>query len=101
MYKLKKIIFILAVSSPIIFVLIFGYPVNTYREQVKGGLTYTKRCFKVGEWEAFFKCFKTGKQINGGRLITEINTKTASLFPYFNIVFFISLICSLILFLFI
>lgn len=96
MFKAKKTFLVLILFSTVILVFIFGYPVNTYKEEVKNGFTYTKRCFKVGELGQFFHCFEERKQIRSTGLITEINTKTASLFPYFNMIFFLAIILSFI-----
>lgn len=101
MFKFKKATLALILFSTVISVFVFGYPVNTYKKQVKDGFVYTKRCFKVGELEQFFHCFETGKQIRASELISEINEKTASLFPYFNVIFFLAITLSFITLLFI
>jgi len=96
MFKAKKTLLVLILFSNVILVFVFGYPVKIYNEKIKDGFTYTKRCFKVGELGQFFRCFEEGKQIRGARLIAEINIKTASLFPFFNFIFFLAIIFSFI-----
>lgn len=101
MFKIKKTILIILLASPILTALMFGYPVKTFKEELKGGLVYTKRCFKVGEWEQFLNCFSQKKTIKGAVLLSEFQHKASSLFPHFDLIFYGAVGLSLVVLLFI
>lgn len=67
-----------------------GYPVNTHKETVSQGFVLTKRCFKVGELGEYLSCLRSQDRIAGARLLSDLNIKLYSLFPLFNIMFFIA-----------
>lgn len=83
----KKIMLIILIVSPLLFVFFTGYPVQTYRETQKNGVILSKRCFKVGELEQFARCFQSGKRIAEIQLASELRLKLSSLFPMFDAVF--------------
>jgi len=85
---INKIILIILIVSPLLFVFFTGYPIQTYRETQKNGVILSKRCFKVGELKQFIRCFQSGKRISGIHLVTDLQTKLSSLFPFFDVVFF-------------
>ncbi|PIY72290.1 hypothetical protein COY87_01765 [Candidatus Roizmanbacteria bacterium CG_4_10_14_0_8_um_filter_33_9] len=84
----KKIILIIFMISPLLFVFFLGYPLQTYKTTQEKGVILSKRCFKVGELRQFIHCYQSGKRIVSKQLTTELNTKLSALFPFFNVVFF-------------
>lgn len=88
----KKIVLFVCCISPLLFAFTSGYPVKTFQEYSQNGLIMTRRCFKVGELSSFIDCFSLGKTVARQKLVIDLNNKLDSLFPGFNIVFFVSLI---------
>lgn len=91
MFKAKKILLFLICVSPLIAAVVFGYPVSTKQEKLVDGFMYTKRCFKVGELPQFIRCYSPQKAVKGLYLLSDLQRKTSSLFPFFDVLFFASL----------
>jgi len=96
MFRVKKVILFLIIISPLFFVLFVGYPVNKNVHK-SGVLNYSRRCFRVGEFNEFVNCFKDRATLKGRTLVSSINNEIASLYPGLNIVFFLALIVQIFL----
>lgn len=90
----RKIIITLLVSAPLSVIIFFGYPIKSFNQVERNSLSFTKRCFKVGELGEMLSCYKEGKSLKGLNLIVDINNKLASLFPLGNILFFVFITLS-------
>jgi hypothetical protein len=55
----KKLIFIILCIWPLFSIVLIGYPIETMQERQIEGLTFSRRCFKVGELKQFLIVFNT------------------------------------------
>jgi hypothetical protein len=93
MFK-KNVLMFLLMIFPLIFVFFAGYPIGNEKARAAGtgGHTYSRRCFRVGEWQETVDCYRRGKAVRGADLVLHLNKNIGSVYPQFNLIFFLSLI---------
>jgi hypothetical protein len=96
----KKILLLLIVFIPLLFTIVFGYPViskKEYSARVKSNplLNYSKRCYEVNDFTKFIKCSKNSNKIRGIQLIQTINYEVLNMNNIFRGLFLLIFILQI------
>jgi len=83
----KKILFLLVITSPLLYVLFIGYPIKKSSPLP----SQSARCFKVGELKEFVECYREGGRLSGIIFMKDVSNKVSSFMPGGGVFFFLLL----------
>ena len=90
--RAKPILVLLFIFSPIIWVLLVGYPIKRKSPLATKKIKYSLRCYEINRLDQYWSCLKTNPSLRSTNLIKQVNKEIGLLMNSNNLLFWILLI---------